>query len=312
MENSKTKKSESEIKKSKEVSASADKPIDSLESRNVEANSDNKSSLLTSASSLISANKLINVGTHIGLHPSKWNPRMKPYIYAKKETNDIIDIVKTLVFLKRACVFLEDLTKDGGNLLIVGTRGKVLRQHIEAEANRSNSFYVVQRWLGGTLTNFKNIKKSIKKMNDNLQSMSDGTINNYTKKEQLLIQKETNKLLKFYGGIRNMRRLPNAILILDPVNDINAVKEARKLNIPVIAFANTNADPYLIDYIIPMNNNSITSIILVLNILIDSICKVNGQPTKVIGVPDDEIVLVEKTPKVKKSGLNHKKFTSNH
>ena len=312
MENSKTKKSESEIKKSKEVSASADKPIDSLESRNVEANSDNKSSLLTSASSLISANKLINVGTHIGLHPSKWNPRMKPYIYAKKETNDIIDIVKTLVFLKRACVFLEDLTKDGGNLLIVGTRGKVLRQYIEAEANRSNSFYVVQRWLGGTLTNFKNIKKSIKKMNDNLQSMSDGTINNYTKKEQLLIQKETNKLLKFYGGIRNMRRLPNAILILDPVNDINAVKEARKLNIPVIAFANTNADPYLIDYIIPMNNNSITSIILVLNILIDSICKVNGQPTKVIGVPDDEIVLVEKTPKVKKSGLNHKKFTSNH
>ena len=312
MENSKTKKSESEIKKSKEVSASADKPIDSLESRNVEANSDNKSSLLTSASSLISANKLINVGTHIGLHPSKWNPRMKPYIYAKKETNDIIDIVKTLIFLKRACVFLEDLTKDGGNLLIVGTRGKVLRQHIEAEANRSNSFYVVQRWLGGTLTNFKNIKKSIKKMNDNLQSMSDGTINNYTKKEQLLIQKETNKLLKFYGGIRNMRRLPNAILILDPVNDINAVKEARKLNIPVIAFANTNADPYLIDYIIPMNNNSITSIILVLNILIDSICKVNGQPTKVIGVPDDEIVLVEKTPKVKKSGLNHKKFTSNH
>ncbi len=313
MENSKTKtKSESEASSSKkEASASAAKP-DVFDASNVNANSDSKNNLLKNSGGLISANKLINVGAHIGLHPSKWNPKMKPYIYAKKDTNDIIDIVKTLIFLKRACTFLEELTKEGGNLLIVGTRGKILKQHIEAEAERSNSFFVVQRWLGGTLTNFKNIKKSIKKMNDNLQAIQDGSIDNYTKKEQLLIQKETNKLVKFYGGIKNMRRLPNAILILDPVNDINAIKEARKLNIPVIALANTNADPHLIDYIIPMNNNSITSIVLVLNILIDSICKVNGKPTKVIGVPEDEVVLVEKVVKPKKIGLNHKKFSNNH
>ncbi len=277
------------------------------------ANSDDKNNnLMKSATGLISASKLISVGCHIGLHPSKWNPKMKAYIHARKETNDIIDIVKTLIFLKRACTFLEELTKEGGSLLIVGTRGKILKKYIEEEAQRSNSFYVVQRWLGGTLTNFKNIKKSIKKMNDNLQSISEGTIENYTKKEQLLIQKETNKLVKFYGGIKDMRRLPNAILILNPVNDINAIKEARKLNIPVISLANTNADPQLIDYIIPMNNNSITSIILILNILIDSICKVRGEPTKVIDVPEDQIVLVEKQPKVKKPGVHHKKFSRNH
>ncbi len=305
------KKSESkEAKTSIENAALANEDV---KSSNSYANSDDKNNnLIKGASGLISASKLISVGCHIGLHPSKWNPKMKAYIHARKETNDIIDIVKTLIFLKRACSFLEELTKEGGSLLIVGTRGKILRKYIEEEAQRSNSFYVVQRWLGGTLTNFKNIKKSIKKMNDNLQAINEGTIENYTKKEQLLIQKETNKLVKFYGGIKDMRRLPNAILILNPINDINAIKEARKLNIPVISLANTNADPQLIDYIIPMNNNSITSIVLILNILIDSICKVKGEPTKVINVPEDQIVLVEKQPKIKKPGVHHKKFSRNH
>lgn len=305
------KKSESkEAKTSIENAALANEDV---KSSNSYANSDDKNNnLIKGASGLISASKLISVGCHIGLHPSKWNPKMKAYIHARKETNDIIDIVKTLIFLKRACSFLEELTKEGGSLLIVGTRGKILRKYIEEEAQRSNSFYVVQRWLGGTLTNFKNIKKSIKKMNDNLQAINEGTIENYTKKEQLLIQKETNKLVKFYGGIKDMRRLPNAILILNPINDINAIKEARKLNIPVISLANTNADPQLIDYIIPMNNNSITSIVLILNILIDSICKVRGEPTKVINVPEDQIVLVEKQPKIKKPGVHHKKFSRNH
>lgn len=309
MENSKTSK-KSESVETKKTTANADKAVDNNQS--VDANSDQKDKLSMFQVGLISPNKLINVGAHIGMHPSRWNPKMKPYIYTRKETNDIIDIVKTLIFLKRACDFLTELTKQGGNILIVGTRGKLLKEHIEQEAIRSNSFYVVQRWLGGTLTNYKNIKKSIKKMNDNLQIIQDGTINNYTKKERLLIQKETDKLLKFYGGIKNMRRLPNAILIIDPVNDLNAVKEARKLNIPVIAFANTNADPNLIDYIIPVNNNSITSVILVLNILIDSICKVLNKPMKVIGVPEEEIVLVEKAPRVKKPTVNHKKFSRNH
>jgi small subunit ribosomal protein S2 len=136
-------------------------------------------------------------------------------------------------------------------------------------------------------------------MNDNLQTIQDNSIDNYTKNEQIKIHKDTDKLLKFYGGIRTMRRLPSVLLILDPVHDLNAVLEARKLNIPIIAFANTNADPDLIDYIVPLNNNSIRSIAFVLGVLNDAICSVLGEPLNFVGKKDSEIVLPP--PAVKKT-----------
>lgn len=302
-----TEKVESEVSKTSSVkttstSVNADKsPSESL---NVDANS------TKNESQLISANKLISVGAHIGLHTSKWNPKMKPYIYSKRQTNHIIDVTKSLIFLRIACNFLEQTIVKGGKILIIGTRGKLVKDYIKNEAIRSNSYYVTQRWLGGTLTNFRNIRKSIKKMNDNDKAIKDGTINNYTKKEQLMIMKETEKLEKFYGGIGNMKMLPSVLLIIDPINDINAIMEAKKLSIPVVALANTNADPQLIDYIIPVNNYSIKSIVLVLNILVDAICLGQGLPTKVIGVPEDEIVIVEQPARKPRTMINHKRFSN--
>lgn len=301
MENSKTE------KLVEAVANTTENAVSDLEDSKTIANSTSKEK---DANSLISITKLTNVGCHIGLAPSKWNPKMKPYIYTKKTNNHIIDVVKILVFLKRAYVFLESITQKGGKVLIIGTRGKIVKDLIAEEAKRSQSYFVTQRWLGGTLTNFKIIKKSISKMNDNLQSIQVGSIEQYTKKEQLKIRNETDKLVKFYGGIRTMRRLPSALIVLDPVHDKNAILEARKLNIPIVAFANTNADPSLIDYIVPMNNNSVKSIGLILNILIDAICQVNGEPTKVIGVPEDQIVLLEQPQKkyYQRSSLNHRYY----
>ncbi|MGL4947791.1 MAG: 30S ribosomal protein S2 [Mycoplasma sp.] len=273
---------------------------------NVDANS------TKSETQLISANKLITVGAHIGLHPSKWNPKMKPYIYTQKQNNHIIDVTKSLIFLRLACDFLQQTSAKGGKVLIVGTRGKLIKDYIKDEAIRSNSFFVTQRWLGGTLTNFKNIRKSIKKMNDNNKAIKDGTINNYTKKEQLMISKETEKLEKFYGGIGNMRTLPSVLLTVDPVNDTNAIMEAKKLGIPVVSLANTNADPKLIDYIVPVNNYSIKSVVLLLNILVDAINLGQGLETKVIGVPENEIVIVEQPVRKPRTFVNHKRFTNHH
>ena len=242
---------------------------------------------------LVSASKLVESGAHIGLNPRKWNPKMSPYIYAKRSNNHVIDILKSLIYLNKAYSFIQEITKNSGRILIVGTNGKLIKDLIRDEAKRGQCYYIVQRWLGGTLTNFKNISKSIKKLNDNIQLQKTGEIEKYTKKEQVLINKETEKLSKFYGGIRTMRKLPNAIIVLDPDHDINAVREARKLNIPVIALANTNANPDLIDYIIPINNHSIRSITLILGVLMDAICEVRNEPLKFVGKSNEEIVLPE-------------------
>ncbi len=257
---------------------------------------------------LVSLNKLIEVGATIGLQPRKWNPKMADYIFDKKPSNHIIDLRKSLFFLNRAYQFLIETTQKGGKVLIVGTKGNKINDLIKEEANRSHSYFVNQRWLGGTLTNFKTIKNSINKMNDNLQTIQDNSIDNYTKNEQIKIHKDTEKLQKFYGGIRTMRRLPSVLLILDPVHDLNAVLEARKLNIPIIAFANTNANPDLIDYIVPLNNNSIRSIALFLGVLNDAICSVLGEPMNFVGKKDSEIILPPVS--VKKTWRNN--YNSNY
>ena len=256
-------------------------------------NKANANSTLKKMKHLVSATKLIEVGAHIGLNPSKWNPKMKPYIYSKRSNNHVIDILKSLVFMNKAYTFIKDTVKEGGRGLIIGTNGKMLKDFIKEEAKRGQAYYVTQRWLGGTLTNFKNISKSIKKLNDNLQIQKSGEIEKYTKKEQIKIRREIEKLTKFYGGIRTMRKLPNFLIVLDPNHDLNAIVEAKKLNIPVVAFANTNTNPDLIDYIIPMNNSSIRSIILVLGILIDAMAEAKDEPVKFVGKPDEEIVLPE-------------------
>lgn len=285
---------------------SAATPADSVQ------NKANANSILKKMKQLVSASKLIEAGAHIGLNPRKWNPKMSPYIYAKRSNNHVIDVLKSLIYLNKAYSFIQELTKNGGRILIVGTNGKLIKDLIKDEAKRGQCYYITQRWLGGTLTNFKNISKSIKKLNDNIQLQKTGEIDKYTKKEQININKETEKLSKFYGGIRTMRKLPNAIIVLDPDHDANAVAEARKLNIPVIAMANTNANPDVIDYIIPINNHSIRSIALILGVLMDATCEVRNEPVKFVGKPDEEIILPETQSKRRFNGEPMQKATVNH
>lgn len=242
---------------------------------------------------LVSVNKLMETGAHIGLTSKKWNPKMKPYVYTKKGNNYIIDLMQTVILLNEAYNFLVNLTKDGGTALIVGTRGKTIKTHVKEEAKRVQSYYINERWLGGTLTNFKTISQSIKKFNNNLVMQKYGEFEKLSKKEQLEKRRETEKLAKFYGGIRVMKDLPKVIILTDPENEKNALTEAKKLNIPVIAICNSNANPDGIDYVIPANNYSIKSVYLLVGILCDAIAEGKGLPKSFVGKKDEDIVLPE-------------------
>lgn len=242
---------------------------------------------------LVSVNKLMETGAHIGLTSKKWNPKMKPYVYTKKGNNYIIDLMQTVILLNEAYNFLVNLTKDGGTALIVGTRGKTIKTHVKDEAKRVQSYYINERWLGGTLTNFKTISQSIKKFNNNLVMQKYGEFEKLSKKEQLEKRRETEKLAKFYGGIRVMKDLPKVIILTDPENEKNALAEAKKLNIPVIAICNSNANPDGINYVIPANNYSIKSVYLLVGILCDAIAEGKGLPKSFVGKKDEDIILPE-------------------
>lgn len=252
---------------------------------------------------LVSVNKLMETGAHIGLTSKKWNPKMKPYVYTKKGNNYIIDLMQTVILLNEAYNFLVNLTKDGGTALIVGTRGKTIKNHVKDEAKRVQSYYINERWLGGTLTNFRTISQSIKKFNNNLVMQKYGELEKLSKKEQLEKRRETEKLAKFYGGIRIMKDLPKVIILTDPENEKNALTEAKKLNIPVIAICNSNANPDGIDYVIPANNYSIKSVYLLVGILCDAIAEGKGLPKSFVGKKDEDIVLpeiIKKRPEYRK------------
>ncbi len=259
---------------------------------------------------LVSASKLMESGCHIGMSAKWWNPKMKPFIYPSRGgRNQVIDLLKTTIFLDRAYNFLRDITRDGGRILFVGTKGEFTKNLVKNEATRSKSFYINQRWLGGTLTNFKTISKSIDKLNNLISLQMSGEIKRYSKKEQLMMSKEVEKMSKFLNGIRTMRGLPQAIVVTDPIAEHNAVSEAKKLNIPVIAIANTNANPDLIDFLIPANTTSIRTIYLLVSILNDAICEALGQPLNVVGKKDEEIILPEVAKKKTDQGfISHKKF----
>lgn len=260
---------------------------------------------------LVSVNKLIEAGANIGSKIKYWNPKMKPFIYGKRNNwNYNIDLLKCLVFLDRAYKFLCDLTKEGGRILLVGTHGEIIKNHVKEEAKRAKCFYVNQRWLGGTLTNFRTINKSIIKLNKLIMIQLSAEIKKYSKKEQLQKIKETERLGKFFGGIRTMKGLPQAIIVLDPIVEHNAIIEAKKLGIAVVALANTNADPSLIDFIVPCNTSSIKTTYLMTTILCDAICEGLGEPTKFVGKSDEEIVLPDLTMMIQnKDAINRKSFT---
>ncbi|MEE8808030.1 MAG: 30S ribosomal protein S2 [Lactimicrobium sp.] len=224
---------------------------------------------------VVSMRKMLENGVHFGHQTRKWNPKMKQYIYTAKNNVYIIDLAKTQEQLDKAYAALKKITEDGGKVLFVGTKKQAQATVLE-EAIRSGSFYVNQRWLGGTLTNFRTIQKSIKKLTDIEEMETSGTIEHYTKKEQALLLKQKDKLENYLGGIKEMKKLPDALFVVDPLQEHNAVEEARKLNIPVFALIDTNADPTKVTYPIPANDDAVRSIKLMVSVIADAIVEAKG------------------------------------
>ena len=210
----------------------------------------------------ITMKELLEAGVHFGHQTKRWNPKMKPYIFGARNGIYIVDLQKTVRMFKTAHDFIFDVASKGKSILFVGTK-KQARETIYEEANRSEMYYIHNRWLGGMLTNFQTIKKSIDRLNYLNTIENDGTIELFPKKERLKLGKERGKLDDNLGGIRLMNNLPGAIFIIDPKHEAIAIKEAKKLHIPVVAIVDTNCDPDEVDFVIPGNDDAIRSIRLI-------------------------------------------------
>lgn len=214
--------------------------------------------------------QLLEAGVHFGHQTNRWNPKMKKFIYGEKNGIYIIDLEKTNELIEKARGFIRDVARAGSYILFVGTK-KQAQAIVKEMAVKCGMFCVTERWLGGTLTNFTTIRKSIKKL-DKLEKMkTDGTFESISKKERSSIDKEIEKLLKNLEGIRLMDRLPGALIVVDTKKEDTAVKEAKKLGIPVIALVDTNADPDIIEYPIPGNDDALKSITLIMTLITESI-----------------------------------------
>jgi len=214
--------------------------------------------------------QLLEAGVHFGHQTRRWNPKMAPYIFMERNGIYIIDLQKTVRKLEDAYTFVKNVVAEGQTILFVGTK-KQAQEAVAEEAERCNMFFVNQRWLGGTLTNFETIEKRIKRLHQ-LEAMStDGTFEVLPKKEVISLRKEMDRLEKFLGGIKNMTGLPGALFIIDPRKERNAVAEARRLNIPIVAIVDTNCDPDEIDYIIPGNDDAIRAVKLMAATMADAV-----------------------------------------
>ena len=224
---------------------------------------------------VISKKQLLEAGVHFGHNTRRWNPKMKEYIYEERNGIYIIDLTKTEQLVEEAYKALFTIAQNGGKVLFVGTR-KQTQDVIKEEATRCGMYYVDQRWLGGTLTNFKTIKKSIAKLYRIQNMEEDGTFDVLPKKEVINLRKEKEKLEKNFGGIKEMKEAPQAIFIVDPKTEHIAVLEARRLNIPVFALVDTNCDPEDADYVIPANDDAIRSVKLIVATMANAVVEANG------------------------------------
>lgn len=236
---------------------------------------------------VITMKKLLEAGAHFGHPTRRWNPKMQKYIFGARNGVYIIDLQKTAAKIEEAYAALKQIVLDGGKVLFVGTRKQVQEEVIE-EANRSGSFYITNRWLGGTLTNFKTLSNSIRHLKDLEKMADDGTFDVLPKKEVALLKKEQEKLMKNLEGIKEMRKVPNAIIVVDPRMEHNAVAEGRKLGIPVFGICDTNADPDEVDYAIPANDDAIRSVHLILAVLADAIVEAKGGQTIIAYTKDED------------------------
>ena len=224
---------------------------------------------------VVSMSYLLEAGVHFGHQTKRWNPKMKEYIFTSRDDIYIIDLEKTAACIEVAYEEIKKIADNGGTFLFVGTKKQAQEASLE-EAERSNSYYVVERWLGGTLTNFRTIRRRIKRLEEIEKMEADGTFEQLPKKEVIGLKKEYDKLNKVLCGIRNMEKLPNALIVVDPKKEINAIREARKLNIPVFGLVDTNCDPDDVDYVIPANDDAVRSVKTVLGVLTNAICESRG------------------------------------
>jgi len=250
--------------------------------------------------------KLLEAGVHFGHQSKKWNPKMKKFIFAKKAGIYIIDLEKTAEYLEKAKEFLKELASQNKVVLFVATK-KQAQDIIAEAAKRCEMPYVNERWVGGLLTNFQTIKSTLEKFNQLLKDEAEGKIDKLPKKEQVRLKRRLEKMKKYYTGVKDMKDLPDALFIVDPKREELAVKEAKRLNIPIVALIDTNGDPEVIDYPIPGNDDAIKSIKLITDLITESILegkeifKTKGTPeyplkkkeAETISTDQEELELIE-------------------
>ena len=224
---------------------------------------------------VVSMNNLLEAGVQFGHQTKRWNPKMKEYIFTSRDDIYIINLEKTVECMERAYEEIKKIADNGGKFLFVGTKKQASEVCLE-EATRSESYYVTERWLGGTLTNFRTIKRRVKRLEDIENMEKNGMFDMLPKKEVIKLKKEYDKLNKVLCGIRNMDRLPNALIIVDPKKELNAIREARKLNIPIIGIVDTNCDPDDVDFVIPGNDDAVRAVKVVIGALTNAICESRG------------------------------------
>ena len=224
---------------------------------------------------VVSMNYLLEAGVHFGHQKRRWNPKMKEYIFESRDDIYIINLQKTVKKLEEAYDALTKIVQDGGKVIFVGTKKQANEACLEC-ATRTNMFYVTERWLGGTLTNFKTIRSRVKRLEELEKMQSDGTFDVLPKKEVALLNKEYEKLNRYLAGIREMKELPQAMVVVDPSHEDIAIREARKLGIKTFGIVDTNCDPDSLDYPIPGNDDAVRAVKIVLNALTNAIATVNG------------------------------------
>ena len=250
---------------------------------------------------VVSKSYLLEAGVHFGHQTKRWNPKMKEYIFAARDDIYIIDLEKTVGKLEEAYSALYEACKDGGKALFVGTKKQASEASIE-EATRCGGYYVTERWLGGTLTNLKTIRERINRLDEIEKMKSEGKFELLPKKEVAKLQKEYDKLNKILCGIREMKKLPQAVIVTDPRIELNAVREAKKLGIPTFGIVDTNSDPDLVDYVIPGNDDAVRAVKVVLGVLANAVCEGNNLPL-------DDYITEEEFVKPKKKETKKEEVT---
>ena len=243
--------------------------------------------------SVVSMKELLESGVHFGHATRRWNPKMARYIYTARNGIYIIDLQKTANEIENAYQVLNGIVANGGKVLFVGTK-KQAQEAVKEEAIRCGHYYVDQRWLGGTLTNFKTIRRRIKRLKDLYKMEEDGTFNLLPKKEVAQLKHEREKLEKNLGGIKEMTKVPDALFIVDPRKEHNAILEARKLNIPVFGIVDTNCDPDDVDYVIPANDDAIRAVKLVAHVMTNAIIEAQGGTVEKF---EDEVINIDEEMK---------------